>query len=168
MKDYYKVLGVSRKASQEEIERAYRKIVRENHPDLYPGDKEREERLKMANEAYRVLSNAEKRQQYDAELNGALTTRRTSATPHPPTGKRSRLSDVFTTMMTPSATSPAEPTPSAGKASTHYHLWISEAEARSGGVRRIQIGDQTVSVVIRPGTKDKDLTQIPVVIRIRK
>lgn len=170
MTDYYKVLGVSRKASQEEIENAYRKIVRENHPDLYPGDKEREERLKAANEAYQVLGNAEKRRQYDAGLNGSGRVRIADdpASPkHPPQHRGSRLSEVFATMITSGASTVHSPR-NTGKSSVYYQLWISEAEARNGGVRRVQIDDQIVMVHIRPGAKDKDMTQIPVIIRIRK
>ncbi len=66
IKDYYKILGVSRNASQEEISKAYKKLVRKYHPDLNPGNKEAEEKFKEINEAYEVLSNPEKRKEYDA------------------------------------------------------------------------------------------------------
>ena len=64
-RDYYEVLGVQKDASAEEIKKAYRKITKENHPDLHPGDKACEERFKEANEAYEVLSDEEKRKRYD-------------------------------------------------------------------------------------------------------
>lgn len=64
-KDYYKVLGVERKASQDDIKKAFRKLARKHHPDVNPGDKKAEERFKEINEAYEVLSDPEKRQKYD-------------------------------------------------------------------------------------------------------
>lgn len=64
-RDYYEVLGVKKDATAEEIKKAYRKITKENHPDLHPGDKACEERFKEANEAYEVLSDEEKRKKYD-------------------------------------------------------------------------------------------------------
>ena len=64
-RDYYEVLGVSKDASEDEIKKAYRKIAIKYHPDRNPGDKEAEEKFKEAAEAYDVLHDAQKRQQYD-------------------------------------------------------------------------------------------------------
>ncbi|MCR5844686.1 MAG: molecular chaperone DnaJ [Oscillospiraceae bacterium] len=64
-RDYYEVLGVQKGATAEEIKKAFRKLTKENHPDLHPGDKACEERFKEANEAYEVLSDEEKRKKYD-------------------------------------------------------------------------------------------------------
>ncbi|MDR2160545.1 MAG: J domain-containing protein [Desulfovibrio sp.] len=64
-KDYYKILGVPRNASQEEIARAYKKLARKHHPDLNQGDKKSEERFKEINEANEVLKDPEKRKLYD-------------------------------------------------------------------------------------------------------
>lgn len=65
-RDYYQILGVPRTATAEEIKRAYRKLAVKYHPDKNPGDKTAEERFKQINEAYAVLSDPEKRKQYDA------------------------------------------------------------------------------------------------------
>jgi curved DNA-binding protein len=63
--DYYKTLGVDRSASEQEIKKAFRKLAQQFHPDKNPGDKEAERRFKEVNEAYSVLSDTEKRGQYD-------------------------------------------------------------------------------------------------------
>jgi curved DNA-binding protein len=64
-KDYYEVLGVPRTATENDIRKEYRKLARKHHPDVNPGDKSAEERFKEINEAYEVLSDAEKRKRYD-------------------------------------------------------------------------------------------------------
>src|SRR3984893_18578926 len=64
-KDYYKILGVDKNASQKDIQKAYRKLARQYHPDVNPGDKTAEEKFKEINEANEVLSDPEKRKQYD-------------------------------------------------------------------------------------------------------
>ena len=65
-KDYYDILGVSKSASEDDIKRAYRKLARKYHPDLNKDNpKEAEEKFKEVNEAYHVLSDADKRAQYD-------------------------------------------------------------------------------------------------------
>ena len=64
-KDYYKALGVSKKASADEIRKSYRRLARKYHPDLNPGDLSAEQRFKDVQEAYSVLSDSKKRQMYD-------------------------------------------------------------------------------------------------------
>jgi curved DNA-binding protein len=64
-KDYYKILGVDRKAAPADIKKAYRKLARELHPDRNPGDKTAEARFKEVNEAHEVLADPKKREQYD-------------------------------------------------------------------------------------------------------
>lgn len=64
-KDYYKILGVERSASEEDIRKAYRKLAKQYHPDYNPNNKQAEERFKEINEAYEVLSDPKKRAHYD-------------------------------------------------------------------------------------------------------
>ena len=64
-RDYYDVLGLKRGAASKEIKQAYRKLARKHHPDVNAGDKAAEERFKEINQAYEVLSDAEKRKKYD-------------------------------------------------------------------------------------------------------
>ena len=66
-KDYYKILGVDKNASSDDIKKAYRTLVKKYHPDLHPGDKEAAEKFKEINEANEVLSDDKKRKQYDFE-----------------------------------------------------------------------------------------------------
>ena len=64
-RDYYEVLGVSKTASDDEIKKAYRKLAKQYHPDLNPGDATAEAKFKEANEAYEVLSDSDKKARYD-------------------------------------------------------------------------------------------------------
>ncbi len=65
VRDYYEVLGVSKGAAADDVKKAYRKLARKYHPDLNPGDKAAEEKFKEINEAYAVLSDPKKREEYD-------------------------------------------------------------------------------------------------------
>src|SRR5258708_30942412 len=63
--DYYKILGVAKNASEDDIKKAYRKLARKYHPDLNPNDKEANKKFQQINEANEVLSDPEKRKKYD-------------------------------------------------------------------------------------------------------
>ena len=67
-RDYYEVLGVDRNADDSTIKKAYRNLAKKYHPDMNPGDKDAEKKFKEASEAYEVLSNEEKRKNYDHKL----------------------------------------------------------------------------------------------------
>lgn len=71
-RDYYEVLGLQKGASDDEIKKAYRKLAKQYHPDLHPGDKTCEERFKEIGEAYEVLSDADKKARYDQFIHAAF------------------------------------------------------------------------------------------------
>ena len=73
-RDYYEILGVNKTASADEIKKAYRKVAMQFHPDRNPGDKSAEEKFKEAAEAYEVLSDADKKGQYDRYGHGSQTS----------------------------------------------------------------------------------------------
>jgi DnaJ-class molecular chaperone len=101
-KDYYKILGVARGASADEIKQAFRKLARKYHPDVNPGDKRAEAKFKEINEAYEVLSDPQKRSQYDLLgsnwqqfANGGSRTGRAGGSPFDFPGAGSGFSDFF-------------------------------------------------------------------------
>lgn len=67
MKDYYKILGVDRCATPEEIKRTYRRLAKQYHPDVVKDDKEKQDRMYQIQEAYACLADEERRRKYDAE-----------------------------------------------------------------------------------------------------
>lgn len=67
-RDYYEVLGVSKDASSDDLKKAYRKLAKQYHPDMNPGDKTAETKFKEVNEAYEVLNDPAKRQRYEQLL----------------------------------------------------------------------------------------------------
>lgn len=71
LKNYYDILGVGRNASAEEIKKAYRRLARQFHPDVNPGNAAAEARFKLINEAYGTLSDVSAKEAYDAKLAGS-------------------------------------------------------------------------------------------------
>jgi DnaJ-class molecular chaperone len=166
-KNYYEILGVSSNATQQEIESAYRKIVLENHPDLHPGDKEKEERLKLANEAYAVLKDPEKRKAYDESLRSGGTSRTASPASRMRSSPRGGaasdpLSQIFQRMQQPAASTSATPS---GTAATEYELKLTDEEARHGTVKILKVNGRPVKIRIPPGVKDG--AAVPLIVRIR-
>ena len=102
-KDPYKALGISREASQDDIQQAHRKLVRKYHPDANPEDPRAEERFKEAQQAYEVLSDEKKRREYDEGLRtssrgspGRSRSRESSSRPRTRAGGRGRVDTTHT------------------------------------------------------------------------
>lgn len=85
--DFYQVMGIARDADTAVLKKAYRKLVKECHPDTHPGDRMAEERFKQIAEAYAVLSDAEKRKQYDQQLAAAGRKQKQNAAQRKPAGR---------------------------------------------------------------------------------
>ena len=96
--NYYEILGLSKNATQTEIKRSYKKLVKKYHPDLYSGDKTfAEQAIKQINEAYAILSNSEKKLAYDETLKPSFET--TYKAPETETSNTQTAESAFTNFM---------------------------------------------------------------------
>jgi len=176
-KDYYATLGVTKAASEAEIKKAYRKLARQHHPDLNPGNKAAEARFKEINEANEVLGNAESRRKYDelganwrnvdqaGEQHGAPHARRRSRTvTHDEMsdmfGEGVPFSDFFTTFFGGAEAGPRgrrPPRPQRGR-DIEQLLDLTLEETFGGTSRHLQVERKgrphTVEVRIPAGVKD--------------
>jgi DnaJ-class molecular chaperone len=170
LKDPYKLLGISRDASQEDIRAAYRKLAKEHHPDLNPGNTKAEERFKAVAAAYELLSDAEKRGRFDRgeiDASGQEKAPRHSYRSYadgeagrryersgPETGgwTAEDLSDIFGSMFNDAQ---RHGNASQRGADQHYTLKTDFLDAINGATRRLTLPDgRTLDVNIPPGTAD--------------
>lgn len=170
-KDYYKILGVDRKASADDIRSAYRKLAMKYHPDKNPGDKKSEDKFKDINEAYQVLSDEQKRARYD-QLGSAYSNFRTSGGrpgdfqwddwfQQQSTGQRGNVDDMFgggsfseffRTIFGEAVRSSARGQ-AAQESGYQHELTISFQEAYDGTMRQLQTNGRKLQVRIPAGVK---------------
>jgi curved DNA-binding protein len=176
-KDYYKVIGIDRKASADDIKRKYRKLALELHPDKNPGDKKAEDRFKEINEAYEVLGDPEKRARYDQLGTSYRAWERTGGQPggfdwsqwtsgFPGGGVRVEVgdlgdmmggfSDFFNSIFGGvNPTSPGMRGTRSGRGRDIEHpITISLQEAYTGTLRTIQLNGKQLEVKIPPGARN--------------
>ncbi len=179
-KDYYAILGVPPNADEKTIKETYRKLARQYHPDVNPGNKEAEEKFKTINEAYQVLSNKEQRKKYDElraqyqrfqqtggrsqEFNWQNWAARPGerpnvqyATPEDMEdifGTENPFSDFFTTIFGGGG-GRARGRPSGPRRGqdVEYEIDASLEDAYHGGVRILQIGDRRIEARIPAGVR---------------
>lgn len=160
MKDYYQILGISRDATPDEIKKAYRRLAKQYHPDMNKGDKKAEERFKEISEAYGVLSNSEKKKQYDMFGAGAEPGFKgwEKWEGHGFEGVGD-IGDIFSELFNlggvrrrarPTWTWGAEEAPRKGR-DAYLNVEIDFTDAIRGTVVKIKVGGGTLSVKIPPG-----------------
>jgi curved DNA-binding protein len=172
-KDYYKILGVERKASADDIRKAYRKLAMQHHPDKNPGDKKAEDKFKEINEAYQVLSDEQKRSRYD-QLGSAYSNFRTSggrpgdfqwddwfqqnaqqqrgyANAEDPFGGAGGFSDFFRSIFGEAVRSSARN--QAAQQGYQQEVDITFQEAYDGTMRQLQTNSRKLQVRIPAGVK---------------
>ncbi len=154
-KDYYKILGVSKTATAEEIKQAFRRLAREYHPDLNPGNRRAEERLKEINEAHEVLSDPEKRLKYDQY--GRFQQRMNQ--PGPGSGSTESFDNIefgkygsFEEFMSQLLGHPGGFTERSEKT---LKVTLSLGEAFRGARRRLSLAAETLEVNIPAGVRDE-------------
>ncbi len=170
-KDYYKVLGVDKKASQDEIKKAYRVLAVKHHPDKNPDNKVAEEQFKLANEANEVLGNPEKRKKYDElgenwqqyEKQGNRQggnpfsgnqggQYRYEADGNDPFGGQSDFSDFFEQFFSGGARSNTGRTQNRKGGDYETEMEITLEEAFQGTSRTIQVDSEKLRITTKPGS----------------
>jgi DnaJ-class molecular chaperone len=180
-KDYYKVLGLSRTATQDDVKKAYRKLVLKYHPDRNPDNQEEASRKTAEiNEAYEVLGDASRRKEYDGVKR---VTKKTTARP---TGARTRrapagqatfsasargFQDIFSGMRAQATQNVRagdarrKSTRKSSRKHGEVEIWLTPQEARQGTLKTLTVDGEEVSVRVPPGQRDRSV--IPLVLRVR-
>ena len=168
----YDILGVQKRATDDEIRRAFRKLAKENHPDLHPDNKAAAERFKKITNANEILSDPDKRRQYDAgEIDGRGEQRRpqwrhTAGGPGSPGGPRARtqggsafddmgFSDIFSDVFGGGRGDPRARNFAARGQDLRYTLEVDFIEAVTGGKKRVTLPDGgTLDLAVPEGVTD--------------
>lgn len=177
-KDYYALMGVAPNADAKTIKQAYRKLARQYHPDVNPGNKEAEEKFKAINEAYQVLSDKEQRKKYDAlkadyqqwqrtggqgqEFDwqrwrtqpgeGGHVQYATAEDLEDLFGTESPFSDFFSSIFGQAQTRGPSTRPRPGR-DAEYEVEVTLEEAFRGATRLLQIGERRIEAKIPPGVQ---------------
>ena len=172
MKDPYDVLGVARDAGQDDIRRAYRRLAKDHHPDLNPGNAAAEARFKEVSAAYHLLSDADQRARFDRgeiDAEGQERARHGGWRDYAETGEGARyggggawttddLEAMFGSMFGGGGARRGGPGRGQDR---HYTLTIGFVEAVVGGTRRLSLPDGgTLDVRIPPGTEDGQMLRL--------
>ncbi len=163
-RDYYKTLGVERGADEKSIRKAYRDLARKYHPDVNPNNKESEAKFREINEAYEVLSDADKRAKYDQlgsnyqqfarNGNGAGGFDWSNWASNPGgAGDEGDLSDFFTTMFTNGRAGGRTRAPIRGK-DVEQPIEVTLEEAFAGTLRILKQGEKTTKIRIPAGARE--------------
>ena len=174
-KDYYKILGVPKTASTDEIKKAFRKLAVKYHPDKNPGNKTAEEKFKEITEANEVLSDPAKRKKYDEvgenwkyyeQMHRQQSQQRPHGRPVYETDSSGDFSDFFETIfgsgfsdMFGGRTRTSRSGPVKGQ-DIEGSLTISLEEAFHGTARRITVGGNTLNIKIHAGVRDGEVLRI--------
>ncbi|WP_179374835.1 DnaJ C-terminal domain-containing protein [Winogradskyella wichelsiae] len=176
-KDYYKILGVAKNASSQEIKKAYRKLAGKHHPDKNPDNKIAEEKFKEINEANEILSDKEKREKYDAlgsnweayqntgddwrDYANQANRRNTSSNQGGPSDffRQSAqggedFSSFFENFFGPEGRSVKGQRPNSSGGNTQAEMPITLLEAYQGSKRTFEIHNQNLRITIKPGSYD--------------
>ena len=174
-KDYYKILGVSKTASVDEIKKAFRKLAVKYHPDKNPGDKAAEEKFKEASEANEVLSDPEKRKKYDEvganwkqyEQMHRQQQQGRGRRPVYETGDSGDFSDFFESIfgggfgdIFGSGNTTRRGAAASKGQDLEGAISITLNEAYQGTTRRVIVGGKTLELKIHPGVKDGEVLRL--------